>query len=293
MEKKLMNDFVYHAPKTLPEVFEILDKYPDTSCVIGGGTDFIPKMKAKLVTPDHVIDLKAVSSLHYLTYNENDGLWIGPAVTLRETETNAIVIEKYPVLAEGIHSMANTQVRNSGTVAGNICNALPSADTAPALEVLNAEVKISSSFGDRIVPVTEFFTGVCRNALKPGEIVTGIHIPAPDSYASMHYKKNSIRMALDLAVVGVATYFVLDSNKVVQDARISLGAVAIVPRRAYAAEKLLIGHALTEESIEAAAKEAAEAECSPITDIRATAEYRRKLVYLSIRDALHGAAAEV
>ena len=101
--------------------------------------------------------------------------------------------------------MANTQVRNAGTVVGNLCNAVPSADTAPPLLVLDASVHIQSLRGERVVPLRDFFTGVCRTCLAPDEIVTEVRIPVPDKRAVMKYYKNSARRALDLAIVGVAT----------------------------------------------------------------------------------------
>lgn len=285
-EKKTKNDFEFFAPGTLKEALELIDRYRDSAKLMSGGTDFIPKMKALAVTPDQVIYLKNIKELSYIDYDCRLGLRIGAETPLKKVEEHPVVKEVYPALREGIHSMANTQIRNAGTITGNICNAVPSADTAPPLIVLDASVRIQSVEGERSVPIAEFFTGVCRTCLADNEIVTEIMIPNPEKNAVMKYYKSSARQALDLAIVGVATKVVLDKEGFVKDARIALGAVAVTPKRAYQAEEMLSGRRLTEELIEEAAAFAANQECAPISDIRASKEYRRELVRLSVRDGL-------
>lgn len=285
MENKLFNNPEYHSPQTLDEVLQLLDNYGEQAQIISGGTDLIPKMKARVLMPDHIIGLKQIENLDFIDYDSEKGLWLGPATTLGKTERHPIIQSLYPVLYEGIHSMASTQIRNAGTVIGNICNAVPSADTAPALLVLNAEIRISSSASERTVPIAEFFTGVCRTVLKPNEVVTGIHIPVPTEGAIMKYYKCSPRRALDLAVVGVAT-FVVVKDGICEDARIALGAVAVTPKRASRAEKMITGQKITPELITQVSEFAATEECSPIADMRATKEYRQELVRLSVRDGL-------
>lgn len=284
--QKATNDFVFHTPSTLQEALELAEQYGSAACLMSGGTDFIPKMKALVMTPDHVISLKGIKKLAYIDFDCREGLRIGTAATLRRVESHPVVQSVFPALQEGIHSMANTQVRNAGTVVGNLCNAVPSADTAPPLLVLDASVHIQSLRGERVVPLRDFFTGVCRTCLAPDEIVTEVRIPVPDKRAVMKYYKNSARRALDLAIVGVATYVVPDEEGMVLDARIALGAVAVTPRRAPRAEEMLKGRRLTAELIEEAAAFAAQEECAPISDIRASKEYRRELVRLSVRDGL-------
>lgn len=180
----------------------------------------------------------------------------------------------------------NTNIHNISTVTGNICYAVPSADTAAPLLTLEAELSVQSVEGKRKLPITELFAGVRRTTLKKNEIVTDIFVPQPDPRAVMVYYKNPCRKALDLAIAGVATYTVLDDNGVVEDVRIAMSAVAVVPKRAFEAEEMLRGKKLTEELIREAASHASLHECSPISDIRASADYRRELVYLSVRDGL-------
>ncbi len=285
-EKKTKNDFEFFAPETLEEALRLLNRYRTRAKLMSGGTDFIPKMKAHVVTPDQVIYLKNIKELSYIDYDCKSGLRIGAETPLKKVEEHPVIKAVYPALQEGIHSMANTQIRNAGTITGNICNAVPSADTAPPLIILDASLRIQSVDGERIVRVADFFTGVCRTCLADNEIVTEITIPNPEKNAVMKYYKCSARQALDLAIVGVATKVVLDDKGYVKDAKIALGAVAVTPKRAYQAEEMLIGRKLTEKLIEETAEFAANQECAPISDIRASEEYRRELVRLSVRDGL-------
>ena len=181
--------------------------------------------------------------------------------------------------------MSNTNIHNTSTVTGNICYAVPSADTAAPLLTLEAVLTVRSVEGERIVPIGELFAGVRRTTLKKNEIVTDIFVPEPQEGAVMAYYKNPCRKALDLAIAGVATYVVMD-GEVCREARIAMSAVAVVPKRAPEAEAMLKGQVLSAELIERAAEHASLHECSPISDIRASAEYRRELVRLSVRDGL-------
>ena len=289
MPEGITCNFEYHAPKDEQELAELLEKYGAAGRLIAGGTDVIPKLKAGSLQFEHLISLKDVGELAHIHFTETDGLRIGAAATLREIERFPVVREKYPALWQGIVSMANTQVRNRGTVVGNICNAVPSADTAPALLAYDAVIKLVSVKGTRSVRINEFFTGVCKTVLKPNEYVAEIDIPVPERKASSIYFKYTIRNALDLAMVGVASYTVID-NGIVRDIKLALGAVAATPKRAENAEKLLSGKQLNEELIQEAARIASEDDCTPITDIRATAGYRREMVRLHVRDALNFAA---
>lgn len=289
MANRTKCNFTYHAPQTLTEALKILDTYMEQARISAGGTDVVPKLKAGVLQFSHFVSLKNLNELRGVCYNEQTGLTIGAMATLKEVEAMAEVQTHYPALYTGIHSMANTQIRNRGTVSGNICNAVPSADTAPALLVYDARVNIASSLGMRSVPIAEFFTGVCKTVLAPNEIVVSITLPVPVPEATSVYYKYTIRNALDLAMVGVAAYVEMD-GKLVKDIRLGLGAVAITPKRAAKAEALLQGQELTEERIAQAALLASQEDCAPISDIRATADYRREMVRIHVRDALRLAA---
>lgn len=286
MEKKILNDFCFHKPKTLEEALVLIDKYQETGLLMEGGSEVIPNMKSLVVTPDHIISLKHIPEFDYLTFTEGDGLHIGPSCILTKVEYDPDVQRVYPSLYEGVHGMSNTNIHNISTVTGNICYAVPSADTAAPLLTLEAVLDVRSVDGARKVPITELFAGVRRTTLKKNEIVTDIFVPQPDPRAVMVYYKNPCRKALDLAIAGVATYAVLNEEGIVEGVRIAMSAVAVVPKRAYEAEAMLKGKKLTAERIHEAATHASLHECSPISDIRASADYRRELVYLSVRDGL-------
>ena len=285
MESKILNDFCFHKPKTLDEALVLIDKYQENGLLMEGGSEVIPNMKSLVVTPDHIISLKHIPEFFYLRYTPGEGLHIGPSTTLTKNEYNPDVQRVYPSLYQGIHGMSNTAIHNISTVTGNICYAVPSADTAAPLLTLEAVLSVKSVDGERKVPIGELFAGVRRTTLKKNEIVTDIFVPEPDPKAVMAYYKNPCRKALDLAIAGVATYVVMDGD-VCRDARIAMSAVAVVPKRAFEAEAMLKGQVLTDELINAAAEHAALHECSPISDIRASADYRRELVRLSVRDGV-------
>lgn len=263
-----------------------MNDHPDEDVrLLAGGTDVTPRIKAKVWTPDHLVSLKKVDELHYIEYDERTGLHIGALTPLREIERNPLVREKYPALYEGVHAVASTQIRNFGTMAGNICNALPSADTAPGLIVLGASVNIFSSRGVRTVPVEEFFTGVCRTQLERDELVTEITIPAPREGEKSIYYAFTARRALDLAIASAAANGII-RNGVVEEIKIALGAVAVTPKRAFYAENFLIGKEFNEAAAREAARIAGRQDCSPITDMRATADYRREVVDVYTYNAL-------
>ena len=285
MESKILNDFCFHKPKTLDEALVLIDKYQENGLLMEGGSEVIPNMKSLVVTPDHIISLKHIPEFFYLRYTPGEGLHIGPSTTLTKIEYDPDVQRVYPSLYQGIHGMSNTAIHNISTVTGNICYAVPSADTAAPLLTLEAVLSVKSVDGERKVPIGELFAGVRRTTLKKNEIVTDIFVPEPDPKAVMAYYKNPCRKALDLAIAGVATYVVMDGDAC-RDARIAMSAVAVVPKRAFEAEAMLKGQVLTDELLNAAAEHAALHECSPISDIRASADYRRELVRLSVRDGV-------
>jgi carbon-monoxide dehydrogenase medium subunit len=183
--------------------------------------------------------------------------------------------------------MANVGVRNMGTVAGNLCNAAPSADTAPPLIAMNAEVTLVSLKGERRLPLDRFFTGPGLTAMEPGEIMTSITVPFPPPHSGGSYKRISARCGVDIAGVGVGVMVILD-GKTCREARIVLGAVAPIPMRAAKAESLLKGQGWTQELIQKVADQAAQ-EAKPISDVRASAEYRKKMVAVLTRRALQEA----
>jgi CO/xanthine dehydrogenase FAD-binding subunit len=277
--------FDYLKPSTIEGALSLLSQYKGRAKLMAGGTDLLPNLKEREIdTPEVVIDLKGIADLHYIKYDEAEGLSLGALVTIHEVETSPIVQERFGVLFQAVESMASAQVRNRGTIAGNLCNAVPSADTAPALLTLEARLKLRSQEGERIVNVEDFFTGPNETVLMDGEILQEIHVPNLPSHSRGRYLKLSPRRSMDLAVVGVATIVIVEDH-ICNDIRIALGAVAPTPIRARQAENKIRGQKLSEEVIAGAAQVASE-ECSPISDHRASAEYRCNMVEVLTKRAI-------
>jgi carbon-monoxide dehydrogenase medium subunit len=277
--------FDYERPATLAEALSLLSHHRGSAKPFAGGTDLIPQVKRReLPAPALFIDLKGIPGLDGVTCDASKGLTIGALATVQRVESSSPVREQYPLLYQALTSLACPQVRNRATITGNLCSAVPSADSAPSLLVLEAELKVTNLKGERILPITEFFTGPRKTILADDELLTEIRIPSlPPKYKGI-YLKLSPRKSMDLAVAGVAALVVLDGD-VCKDVRIGLGAVAPTPIRARKAEESLVGKRLTDDSIIGAAR-AASTECSPIDDHRASAEYRCDMVYVLTRRAL-------
>ena len=275
----------YARPTSLDEALTFLSQHKAQAKAFAGGTDLIPAIKRReSPAPRLFVDLKGIPGLDTITYDASAGLCIGALAPITSVERSVLVREHCPMLVQALITLASPQVRNRGTITGNICSAVPSADTAPGLLVLEAKLKIASSKGTRVVPVTEFFTGPRKTILADDEIVTEIHIPPSPPKSKGIYLKLSPRKSMDLAVVGVAA-FITVSGDVCKEGRVALGAVAPTPIRARKAEAALTGKKLTAETIDEVAR-IASTECSPINDHRASAEYRCDMVYVLTRRAL-------
>ncbi len=280
-------EFDYLAPKTIDEALSHLSQYKEKARLIAGGTDLIPQLKRREgKAPRYIIDLKDIPGLDYINYNSANGLCIGALATIKAVIDSSVIRDKFGVLCQAAESMASPQVRNRGTIAGNICNAVPSADTAPALLTLDAKLKLVGPRGERIVAIEDFFTGPKQTALKD-EILLEIQVPTPSPKSEGVYLKLSPRRAMDLAMVGVAVLVIPDNGKC-KDIRIALGAVAPTPLRAKKAEAVLKRQSFDDNLIEKAAQAAA-GEAKPIDDHRASAEYRREMVKVLTRRAIEQA----
>ena len=280
----------YLAPKSLKETLSLLSQYGVRAKVFAGGTDLVPKLKRReFGTPEYLIDLKNIPDWDYINYSLESGLKIGPLASIRSIENSPVIKEKFNVLAEAARSMASVQIRNRGTIAGNICNAVPSADSAPALLTLDARLKLVSTKGERTVNINDFFTGPSTTVLKADEILTEIQIPSQPASAGGKYLKLTPRSAMDLAIVGVAIQILADCGTC-NEIRIALGAVSPTPMRAKKAENFLKGQGLTPDLIGKTA-EIAGTECSPITDHRASKEYRCEMVKVLTKRAINEAIA--
>ena len=277
--------FEYLAALTVVEACSILSQYGKAARVIAGGTDLLVKMKERELAPQYLVGLKGIKDLDYIKYDEAGGLKIG-ALTSNDSVAGSAVIQKnFGLLSEAAAKIGTPQIRNMGTIGGNLGNAAPSADTAPPLIALGAKVKLVSSKGERTVPLEEFFTGPGENVLKTDELLAEIQVPKPAPGSRGVYLKLFPRGAVDIAAVGVAVLLILSKDGACNDARIVLGAVAPTPVRAKGAEAVIKGKQGKGEVIQKAAETAAE-ESRPISDVRCSADYRREMVEVLTRRAL-------
>lgn len=274
----LLPKFKYLRPETLEEACAMLSQLNGKARVIAGGTDLMVNMKQKTDRPAYLVDISCLPGLNTIDYDPEDALKIGALCTHSDIESSGVIQAKFNILAQACRSIGSVQIRNLGTIGGNLCNASPSADSAPALLGLDAKVRIFGSAGEDEIELIKFFTGPGETLLKPDEILTGIDISATSPHSSAVYLKLSPRRAMDLAVVGVAVVLWLSADgSTCTDVRIALGAVAPLPIRAFKAEEIIRGQKLDNALIEETARVAAE-ETKPITDLRGSVEYRKEMV---------------
>lgn len=241
-------------------------------------------MKEKGLQVDCLVDLKGVPELCGVEAVGGKGLRIGALTTLHEIETSAQVIRDCPALGYAAGCVGSLQVRNRGTIGGNLANASPAADTAPMLLALDAEVELMSVRGSRVLPIDSFFRGPGETALGPAELLARIIVPLQPPGTRAQYLKLGPRRAMDIAVVGVAVSLTMQDG-ICERARVALGAVGPTPLRARSAEAVLTGKTV-DDALAIQAAEAAVADCSPIDDVRASAWYRREMVRVLVRRAI-------
>jgi len=273
-----MRRFEYFEPTTLGEASALLSRYAGRAQPLAGGTDLLVELKEQLRRAECVVNIKRIPGMDTLSYDAREGLRIGALVTAREVELSDFVLKHYVSLAQATRELGSIQVRNRATIVGNICRASPSADTLPPLIADSASVRIVGGKGERTVLLEDFFTGPGKTVLGVDELVTELLLPAPPPSTRKVYIKHGRRKAMELATVGVAV--TLNT-----DVRIVLGAVAPTPIRARRAEDLLRGKTITSELIAKAAGAAAD-ESRPISNVRASAGYRREMVEVLTRRAL-------
>jgi len=283
---KRLPDFEHHAPASLSEALGLLSRYGGKAEVYAGGTDLLVAMKKREKTPEHLIDLKRIGEMKGVRLDEKKGIRIGALTTLGELERSTLVHEKFTPLWDAVTMMASPQIRSLGTLGGNLCGAVPSADTAPPLIVLGASVKMVGPNGEREILLENFFRGPKESVLQKNELMKEVFVPQPGDFTSGKYIKLMRREAMDLALVGVAAGVTTDGNrKICKDARIALGAVAPTPIRALQAEETLINREITEARAAEAGK-AASVVCRPISDIRSSLAYRCSMVEVLTKRAI-------
>ena len=258
----------------LDHVLQLLADGTQRSKVLAGGTDLLLQYQDWDNEALTLIDVSGVAELGAIEETD-DQLRIGAGVRLSDVMESPIVQARVPVLVDASRDVAGPQIRNLATIGGNVCNASPSADTVPALLVLDAQAEIASRDGSRSVPLADFFTGPGSTVLEMGEVLTALAIPLPEPPVAS-YTKVSPRRAMDLAVVGVGVAMSRAEDGL--DVRIALGAVAPTPLRARRAEDHVASAGYVDEAVAIHAGQLAQDEISPIDDVRGTAHYRHGVV---------------
>jgi carbon-monoxide dehydrogenase medium subunit len=279
-------EFEYHKPKSLPQAIEILSGAGKNAAVLAGGTDLLVWMKEGLRAPTAVVDVKGIAELHRLEVSDGS-LLVGACVTFTELLESPVVREQLPLLWECAHTVASIGVRNRATLAGNICSAVPCLDSAPALLAHEASVLVEGPLARRQIPVTRWFLGPKQTAIRPGEMVSGVRIPLPHRRTGACYVKLGRYRGEDLAQVGVGV-LALEGCEY----RIAFCAVAPAPARAARIERLLHGSDLSDSLIRQA-QDLVPLEIQPISDIRASREYRTHMARIMLERGLRAAVARL
>jgi carbon-monoxide dehydrogenase medium subunit len=275
----LTHEFDYFEPENLQTALEFLNRFGPEAKIIAGGTDLLPQLKQEKTSPACLINIMKIEELSYI--REEGGLRIGAGTKLRNVREYCSRGAEYRALQEAISLLGKPQIWNMGTIGGNLCNASPSADTAPPLLVYSGKVKLISEKGERILPLEDFFMGVNRTALVKGEMMVEIQIdPIPEAMGSAFMKIS--RVGADISKISCAVAVVRRGEQCAL-CRIALGAVAPVPIRAKGAESLLQGNQVSPSLVEKAGQKVAK-EIRPIDDIRSTAAYRRDVANVLFKD---------
>jgi len=267
----ILHDFEYFKPADLQSALDLLKRFGNNAKVLAGGTDLIVQMKENIEAPDAVIDIKGIPKMNEILFEDNT-LFIGACVTFSELIESEIIQKYFPLIKKMSETVASVSIRNRATLVGNICSAVPSADSVPILLVYDADVLAQNSSEERTIPISKWFAGSKKTDLHSDELVTGIAILFPDKKHAGCYEKLGRYSGEDLAQVGVCILAFEDFQY-----NVAFCAVGPVPKRAYGAEKFLKGKQISREIIDEA-KQCLLKEISPITDVRASQEYRTHMM---------------
>ena len=286
-----MIDFEYHAPTSLGQVFELLDRHGDDVRVMAGGTALVIQMKQRLTQPNHVVGLKGIPNLNFIEPTP-EGIKIGALCNYRQIENNALIAQDLPLLAETFRKVATPRIRNMATIGGGLVNGDPAQDPPPSLIALGASAILTSRDQERTVPIEELFIDYYETEVQPGEILTSVLVPKPSVGTGSAYLKFLPRTADDYGTVAVASVISREQDGTCKDVRIVLGSVGVTPIRVTDAEDALRGKHLTDENIRAAAA-LVKNSVDPLDDFRGSAEYKTDMAEVFSRRAVEQAMATI
>jgi carbon-monoxide dehydrogenase medium subunit len=279
-----MKGFEYFAPKKVEESLSLLSQYKGEAKIIAGGQSMLVIMRQGLLTPEVVIDIKGISALDYMSYDEREGLRMGALTTHRAIEKSPVLQKYFSVLGEMEKNLATIQTRNWGTIGGNLCHGDPAGDPAPVLIALDAKFKLKSLSGERMIAAERFSKDILEVDLGPDEMLVEIQVPSLMPYTGVAHEKLMV-MQGDAGIVGAAVSIRLKpGDGICEEARIVISNAASVPLRVREAEKRLIGKVINDPLLKEAG-EAASAESDPPSDVHASAAYRKEMVKVFVRRA--------
>lgn len=278
----MIKDFEYFAPETVEEALSLLSQYGEEAKIIAGGQSLLLPMRQGLLAPEYLIDIKGISTLEYINYDESVGLKIGALTIHRDIEKSPIIKQYFPVLFEMEQNLATVQTRNWGTIGGNLCHGDPAGDPAIVFIALNAKLKIASQGQERTIDMEEFSRDYLEVALEPGEILTEIQVPVPPPNSGAACEKLMPQKG-DMGIVGAAASITLrPGDGVCQDARIAISNASSVPLRVRQAESLLAGKVINDDLL-IEVGETASTEADPPADVHGSTGYRREMVKVFVR----------
>lgn len=282
------SSFEYQAPKTLDEALRLLGRHGDEAKILAGGHSLLPLMKLRLASPRYVIDIGRVRGLDYIR-EDGDHIAIGALATHAQVAASELLREKCPLLPETAAQIGDLQVRNRGTIGGSLAHADPAADYPAAILALDAELIVQSTSGKRTIPAAEFFIDLLSTQVRPGDILTEIRVPAQRSGEGAAYRKFH-QPASGFATVGAAARVIASKDGKIEDIALGMTGVGSKAYRASAVEKMLRGKQASAELIESACSKAALG-VEPLSDIFASAEYRRAMASVFAHRAISAALA--
>ena len=283
MQNTAMQIPEYIAAASLEDALIIKQEKGADARVIAGGTDLILRMRDAVLSPGLLVDLRQVS-LDAISSQAGE-IQFGAYVTLSQILEHAETNSMFPALVESCRQFAGPPIRNRATLGGNIVNASPAADLVPPLMAYDANIVLASSTGERVLPLAEFFTGPGQSVMQPDEILTKISLPMMPANTAASFIKLGQRRSMAISIVNLSTRITLDASGLVSAARIVLGSVASTPVRAFEAEAILTGQRLSDDLLISAAAKARQ-EVSPISDVRASEDYRDRMTEVLVRRAL-------
>jgi carbon-monoxide dehydrogenase medium subunit len=282
--------FEYDAPSTLGEAISLLQQYGEDAKILSGGHSLIPMMKFRFATPERLIDINGIPGLSYIK-EEGGVLKIGGMTREAEIEHADLLKQKFPIFADVTKLIADPQVRNRGTIGGNLAHGDAANDHPAVMLALRATIIATGPNGQRSIPIDEFFAGIFTTALEHSEILTEIQIPVPSRGTGSAYHKLERKVG-DYATAGVAVQLTINDKRICTAVGIGLTNVSSTPLRATRSEQAILNKPLTDENIAAAAQMAAE-DCSPSEDLRGSEEYKRAMVAVLVKRMIKKAIERV